>query len=117
MIDVNQHRQIDACPIRSAIANTVNPILINNDTWECRRKSKHLDFFRHTFAVHVLQKWIKEEADLSAMLPILSTYMGHKSVRSTAQYLRLTAEVYPDLMKKVEKSCAYVIPEVCHERN
>lgn len=72
---------------------------------------------RHTFAVHVLQKWIKEEADLSAMLPILSTYMGHKSVRSTAQYLRLTAEVYPDLMKKVEKSCAYVIPEVCHERN
>ena len=24
MIDVNQHRQIDACPIWSAIANTVN---------------------------------------------------------------------------------------------
>ena len=72
---------------------------------------------RHTFAVHVLQKWIKEEADLTAMLPILSTYMGHKTVRSTAQYLRLTAEVYPDLMKRVEKSCAYVIPEVCHEGN
>lgn len=29
-----------------------------------------------------------------------------------SQYLRLTAEVYPNLMKKVEKSCAYVIPEV-----
>lgn len=72
---------------------------------------------RHTFAVHVLQKWIKEEADLTAMLPILSTYMGHKTVRSTAQYLRLTAEVYPDLMKRVEKSCAYVIPEVCYEGN
>ena len=72
---------------------------------------------RHTFAVHVLQKWIKEEADLTAMLPILSTYMGHKTVRSTAGYLRLTAEVYPDLMKKVERSCAYVIPEVCYEGN
>ena len=83
----------------------------------CRKKSKRLDFFRHTFAVHVLQKWIKEDADPTAMLPILSTYMGHKTVRSTAQYLRLTAEVYPDLMKKVEKSCAYVIPEVCHEGN
>lgn len=45
---------------------------------------------RHTFAVHVLQKWIKEDADLTAMLPILSAYMGHKTVRSTAQYLRLT---------------------------
>ncbi len=70
---------------------------------------------RHTFAVHVLQKWIKEGADLSAMLPVLSTYMGHKTVRSTAQYLRLTAEVYPDLIKKTEKCCAYVIPEVCNE--
>ena len=72
---------------------------------------------RHTFAVHVLQKWIKEEEDLTAMLPILSTYMGHKTVRSTALYLRLTAEVYPELMKKVESSCAYVIPEVYHEGN
>ena len=72
---------------------------------------------RHTFAVHVLQKWIKEGADLTAMLPILSTYMGHKTVRATAGYLRLTAEVYPELMKRVEKSCAYVIPEVCHEGN
>lgn len=72
---------------------------------------------RHTFAVHVLHKWIKEEADLSAMLPVLSTYMGHKTVHSTARYLRLTAEVYLDLMEKVENSCAYVIPEVCHEGN
>ncbi|MFG6324569.1 MAG: tyrosine-type recombinase/integrase, partial [Lachnospiraceae bacterium] len=72
---------------------------------------------RHTFAVHVLQKWIKEEAELTAMLPILSTYMGHKTVRSTAGYLRLTTEVYPDLLKKVERSCAYVIPEVCYEGN
>ena len=72
---------------------------------------------RHTFAVHVLQKWIKESADLSAMIPILSTYMGHKTVRSTAQYLRLTAEVYPDLIKRIEKCCAYVIPEVCNEGN
>ena len=71
--------------------------------------------FRHTFAVHVLQKWITEGADLTAMMPILSTYMGHNGIRSTAQYLRLTAEVYPELMKQVEKNCSYVIPEVSHE--
>lgn len=70
---------------------------------------------RHTFAVHVLQKWVSENADLTAMMPILSTYMGHSRVQSTAKYLRLTAEVYPDLMKKVETTCAYVIPEVPHE--
>ena len=67
--------------------------------------------------IRVLQKWIKKEADLTAMLPILATYMGHKTVRSTAQYLRLTAEVYPELMRKVENACAYVIPEVCYEGN
>ena len=70
---------------------------------------------RHTFAVHVLQKWITEGADLTAMMPILSTYMGHNGIRSTAQYLRLTAEVYPELMKQVEKNCSYVIPEVAYE--
>jgi integrase len=80
-------------------------------------KGPRLHDIRHTFAVHVLQKWIENEVDLSAMLPILSTYMGHTSVRATAKYLRLTAEVYPDLIKRVESSCAFVIPEVAYEGN
>lgn len=72
---------------------------------------------RHTFAVHVLQKWIQEGADLTALMPILSTYMGHKGIHSTARYLRLTAEIYPELMKQIEGNCSYVIPEVLHEGN
>ena len=72
---------------------------------------------RHTFAVHCLQKWINEGADLTAMMPILSTYMGHKGIISTAKYLRLTSEIYPELMKQVEDNCSYVIPEVIHEGN
>lgn len=65
---------------------------------------------RHTFAVHTLQKWVQSGEDLTAMLPVLSVYMGHKSFRATAQYLRLTAEVYPDVVKQVEKTCAFIIP-------
>lgn len=72
---------------------------------------------RHTFSVHVLQKWVSEGTDLTAMMPVLSTYLGHSRVQSTARYLRLTAEVYPELMKKVESACSYVIPEVADERN
>ena len=45
------------------------------------------------------------------------TGMANLTARMAAQYLRLTAEVYPELMKKVESSCAYIVPEVCHERN
>lgn len=66
---------------------------------------------RHTFAVHTLQRWVQNGEDLAAMLPILSVYMGHKSIRATSRYLRLTAEVYPDMLRKVETTCSYVIPD------
>lgn len=72
---------------------------------------------RHTFAVHSLQKWIQSGEDLMAMLPLLSVFMGHKSFKATSRYLRLTAEVYPDIISQVEKNCAYTIPEVCDEDN
>ena len=49
------------------------------------------------------------------MLPMLSTYMGHKSVSATSRYLRLTAEVYPELLSTIEEKCAFVIPEVQNE--
>lgn len=65
---------------------------------------------RHTFAVHTLQKWVENGEDLTAMLPVLSEFMGHKSFNATSRYLRLTAEVYPDVVKRVEQTCAYAIP-------
>ena len=65
---------------------------------------------RHTFAVHTLQKWVETGEDLTAMLPILSVYMGHKSFSATSRYLRLTAEVYPDVARQVEETCGHAIP-------
>lgn len=67
---------------------------------------------RHTFAVHTLQNWVKQGEDLTSMLPILSAYMGHKSFNATSRYLRLTAEVYPEVVKQVENICSFAIPEV-----
>jgi integrase len=43
--------------------------------------------FRHTFAVHALLRWYRAGADLQAKLPLLSIYMGHISIVSTAYYL------------------------------
>lgn len=65
---------------------------------------------RHTFAVHTLQRWVESGEDLTAMLPVLSVFMGHTSLKATSRYLRLTAEVYPDVVRQVEATCAYVIP-------
>lgn len=48
-------------------------------------------------------------------LPILSTYLGHKSVKATEQYVRLTTEVYPELLNDERKLCAYVFPKTIYE--
>lgn len=58
---------------------------------------------RHTFAVRRLEAWYREGADLNAKLPVLSTYLGHESIAGTQRYLQLTAELYPDLAKRLEQ--------------
>jgi len=67
---------------------------------------------RHTFAVHSLMKMAKSGHDIHYMLPLLSTYMGHKSVGATEQYVRLTQEMYPELLNDERKLCAYVFPKI-----
>ena len=73
-------------------------------------KGPRLHDFRHTFAVHCLRQWVLQGKDLAAYLPILKTYLGHDSFRDTAHYLRLTAELYPDITVKVEHAFGDVIP-------
>jgi integrase len=67
---------------------------------------------RHTQCCHTLHKAVMEGTDLSNMLPALSVLMGHESLNATSQYLRMTAEVYPDILTAVTKVCANAIPEV-----
>lgn len=52
---------------------------------------------RHAFAVHRLEAWHRDGADLGVKLPVLATYMGHQSLAGTQRYLRLTASLFPDL--------------------
>lgn len=67
---------------------------------------------RHTFACHTLQRADEQNVDLYAMLPVLSTYLGHESIAATSLYLRMTAEVYPRITDAVNAACSHVIPEV-----
>lgn len=43
--------------------------------------------FRHTFAVSRVAAWYLEGRDVNALLPTLSTYLGHVSVENTRLYL------------------------------
>jgi integrase len=66
---------------------------------------------RHGFAVRCLKKWVLAEHDLTNMLPYLAAYMGHSDFRATQYYLRLTSDLYPDIVRRVEAEFGYVIPE------
>jgi len=71
---------------------------------------------RHTFSVHSLVMMAESGMDMYCSLPILSTYLGHQSLHSTNSYVRLTAEIYPELLKDVDAICLNVFPIIeCYE--
>jgi site-specific recombinase XerD len=69
---------------------------------------------RHTFAVHSLATMAEAGMDLYCSLPVLSTYLGHQSLKATNSYVRLTADMYPELIKKMDLICFNVFPKLLH---
>ena len=66
---------------------------------------------RHSFCVHALKSMCAQGMDIYCALPVLSTYVGHKSIYATQQYLRLTAEIYPELLGRITLYAGGAIPE------
>ncbi len=59
------------------------------------RKGPRIHDIRHTFACHSFTKLSDEGIDLYCSWPYLSTYLGHQSLESTEQYIRLTSRNSP----------------------
>jgi len=68
---------------------------------------------RHTFAVHSLVQMDHNGVDLYTGLPILSACLGHHSLSSTEQYVRLTYAMYPELQQQCSPINAFVYPKLC----
>jgi len=77
-----------------------------------RNLGPRLHDLRHTFSVHSLASMSGSGLDMYYSLPILSTYLGHQSLKATDNYVRLTAEMYPDLIKKTSDICSSVFPNI-----
>lgn len=58
--------------------------------------------FRHTFCVHRIRDWFLENRNINALFPYLCAYMEHADTRCTEYYLRLTADLYPNIVEKME---------------
>ena len=65
---------------------------------------------RHTFAVHSLRNSVLKDEGLTVILPYLSSYMGHSGLTGTQKYLRLTADLYPDITEKLKLKFGDIIP-------
>ena len=74
------------------------------------KKSKRLDFFRHTFAVHTLEKQLSDGYDPMVIVPRLAAYLGHKSYRETCWYIHLTVASFPELSQKLDRAFVGIIP-------
>jgi hypothetical protein len=50
--------------------------------------------------------------DLYYSLPILMTYVGHKSLEATNRYVRMVKDMYPKLLSQVNEFYKCVFPEI-----
>ena len=66
---------------------------------------------RHSFCVSSMKKMTEEGKYLYYTLPVLSTYIGHSSITSTDRYVRMTSDMYPTLLGKIESICSYILPK------
>ena len=66
-------------------------LLDRGEVWG--RKPPRIYDTRHTYAVKTILSWYESGEDVSAMLPVLATYMGHKNISETYWYLTGTPEL------------------------
>lgn len=60
--------------------------------------------FRHSFAVRTLLGWYRDGADVHALLPQLSTYLGHVNPASTYWYLSAAPELMALAAERLERA-------------
>jgi integrase len=79
--------------VRTAFRGVADAAGIGQGFW--RRPT--LTDLRHSFAVNTLARWHSQGLDVNAMMPVLSTYLGHADPASTYWYLQAS----PQLMAAV----------------
>ena len=80
-----------------------------------RGKGPRVHDLRHSFAVHILNKWSNEGKDLYTCLPILRMYLGHSRITATEKYLRLVPEAYSDITKPFDDRFKEIMEVLEHE--
>jgi integrase len=78
-------------------------------------KGPRIHDWRHTFSVHSFKQMVDSGLDMYVALPILSAYLGHKSIAATEQYVRLTMSRFPYIEEKFKDKLAKVFAGAKYE--
>ena len=102
----------EACR-HNAVYNWFRKVLLMADIpFTGDRKGPRLHDIRHSFACHSFVKLADEGVDLYCSWPYLSVYLGHQSLESTEKYIRLTSQMYPELLKDTDGLYVDVLPDI-----
>jgi len=74
-------------------------------------KGPRIHDWRHTMAVRSFKQMIDAGIDMYVALPILSTYLGHKTIFATERYVKLTMSIYPYIEEKFRSKIERVFGE------
>lgn len=71
-----------------------------------RSSRPHIHDLRHRFAILTVTAWYRDGLDVEALLPRLSTYLGHREPRFTYWYLTATPDLLGQAAARLEKTHA-----------
>lgn len=80
-------------------------------------KGPRIHDFRHTMAVYSFKQLTDSGLDMYVALPILSTYLGHKTILATEKYIRLTLQLFPYIEEKFEGMIDRIFGGIANEDN
>jgi len=83
---------LNGSTVRDAFGKALEAAGIHHDGRD-GRQAPCLHSLRHAAAVHRLESWYRQGADVQRLLPVLSTWLGHAHLDGTQVYLSMTPEL------------------------
>jgi integrase/recombinase XerD len=77
--------------------------------WEGKRPTVHS--LRHAFVVHRVNDWVESGNTLSEIMPYLSRYLGHSSIKETLYYYH-QMDAHTNAVRNFMAKCSSVVQEV-----
>ena len=95
----DQGKRISPHMLRNTFANLSRATGLRGVTDTC---GPRLQDIRHTYVVHTLMQWYRDDIDVECWLPRLSTWLGHVGIGETYWYLSAVPQLMEQAARKLD---------------